>query len=71
MQNHYWNLDQVEISFSNPAHDYSINRPFNEKFQLPFDFVWPKVAGDAELMVNQIMIDLLNPAVMSQTNDKV
>ena len=71
MQNYYWNLDQVEISFSNPAHDYSINRPFNEKFQLPFDFVWPKVAGDAELMVNQIMIDLLNPAVMSQTNDKV
>ena len=30
MHNHYCNLEQVEMSFSNPAHDYSINRPFNE-----------------------------------------
>ena len=68
---HIVKLDTMEISLTNPSHDYSINRPPNEKFILPFDFAWPRLVGDAELVLFQLMIDLRNASLMQKTNRSV
>ena len=64
-------LDEVELTFVSPNQNYPILNVPNEKFILPFEFAWPKLTGDAELMINQIMVDLLNPQVMQTNNDSV
>ena len=64
-------LDEVELTFVSPHQTYPILHVPNEKFILPFEFAWPKLTGDVELMINQIMVDLLNPQVMQSNNDSV
>ena len=64
-------LNEVELTFMSPNQNYPILCVPNEKFILPFEFAWPKLTGDAELMINQIMVDLLNPQVMQTNNDSV